>query len=620
VDEALQSSTNRASPKSDTYIGNLRESRNRSESYEKGASKRRRYNSPLQPTEQSHRSEKEKKNTHIRFADDEVSDKPVQFVDEADSTTSSGDKEELSSSSSGRHGGRLKEKKKGILKKKKKNGGKGSPPGSPKRLSKKVREEKGGEGVLEKAEKLCKELREKREKAKLERERKMKEEQKEKLDSINQELKTLSDKSKEYMKGHIPAEEAMQSVDFSVKPRGESESSSISKLSQSNKEIEKIRQNIEKSVQSVNEIQKLQNSIGKGKKSRKEDDNSSTKKSRSEPSVPEPSTSKSRSGLESAVKAQPETSLPESSTSKSRLDSAVKDASNQETSARHDSSETKKGKEGTSHKSSANSKEKLTTDSLLKMVNSPRSRKERQQLAGMIRTYAQSQKKLSLPRYNLELSGSYDNDLDGKIEELRLEELSPEVQIQIAQLMEADATPDLNDLEMALMSSSDKAKKAKSSKKAEMRKSSIESQSGSQDQNQDLVKSLQGSSKERSRSMSTESDKKGVTEKRRKDMDSTLSESSSRSSVIVKSEPMDTGYDTPTQVSSTSPDNPTVTSTTRLGESDKALSTPSAAPLPRMPQFSDQLPQKTSQVNTTPPLLSGTAVCYKPIVIKFSLS
>lgn len=581
TDEVLQSTNCRLSPKSDRSTGSLRESRNRSESYEKGGTKRRRYNSPSHSTEQRRRQDKESKNTHIRFADDEdVSEKPVRFVDEADSTTSSADKEDLSSSSSGRNGGRLKEKKKGILKKKKKNGVKGSPPGSPKRSSKKG--EKGGEGVLEKAEKLCKELREKREKAKLERERKMKAEQKEKLENINQELKTLSDKSKEYVKGHISAEETTQSVDSSAKNITGSEKNSISKLSQSNKEIEKIRQNIEKSVQSVNEIQKLQSSSGKERNSRKEDSKSSAKKS-------ETSTNKSKTGLQ---------------------ETSVREPSKKDT--KPDSCETRKGKEGTVNKSSA--KEKLTTDSLLKMVNSPRSRKERQQLAGMLRSYAQSQKKLSLPRYNLELSGSYDNDLDGKIEELRLEELSPEVQIQIAQLMEADATPDLNDLEMALMSSSDKAKKI--DKKSDSRKNSIASQSDSLNQYQESDKTLKGSSKERSRTMSTESDKKRITEKRRKDSDTTQpqkpSEHSSHTSVIVKSEPMDTEYDKPAQISSTSPDITTglVTSTTCLGENDKTLSTSSAVPLPRMPQFSNQLPQKTSTQGDVPlPTLSGTVCC-----------
>lgn len=79
------------------------------------------------------------------------------------------------SSLSGKKGsGGSKERKKGILKKKKKNGGKGLFLGFFKRLNRKGWEDKGGEGVLEKVEKLCREFREKREKVKFERERKMK--------------------------------------------------------------------------------------------------------------------------------------------------------------------------------------------------------------------------------------------------------------------------------------------------------------------------------------------------------------------------------------------------------------------------------------------------------------
>lgn len=126
-DEVTFSFKKPTSPKSEKYIESIRESRNRSESCEKVANKRRRYNSPSHSHEPTSRQDKDSKNTHIRFADEEITGKPFQHFDEADSTTSSGDKEELSSSSSGKKGsGGSKERKKGILKKKKKNGGKGS--------------------------------------------------------------------------------------------------------------------------------------------------------------------------------------------------------------------------------------------------------------------------------------------------------------------------------------------------------------------------------------------------------------------------------------------------------------------------------------------------------------
>ncbi|XP_061172519.1 zinc finger protein 106-like [Saccostrea echinata] len=610
--EVSQSNNRSGSPSSERYLDSMRENRNRSDSYEKGTNKRRRYNSPARSTERRSRQDKgkEPKNTHIKFEDDE--DKSSQH--EGDSVTSSGDKEELSSGSSGKKGEK-KEKKKSILKKKKKNGSKGSPPGSPKRSSKKVREEKGGEGVLEKAEKLCRELREKREKAKLEREKKMKMEQMEKLENINQELKTLSDKSKEYVKGHIPTEEIRQTstVDSSAKERTEKETKNgnILKLGQCNKDIDKIRQNIEKSVQSINETQKLLNSAGTESKSEKNERSSRINKSQLE-SVPFPEESVGHS----SKKDKSEKKETSSRINKSQLESIVPEASvghsnKKEASAKPDSQKTSKTLDKTS--SSGKSKEKLTTDSLLKMVNSPRSRKERQQLAGMLRSYAQSQKKLSLPRYNLQLSGSYDDNFDNKIEELRLEELSREVQIQIAQLMEADVTPDLNDLEMALMSSTAK----KSVETSDTLETDTSSRPGSfyvsaLDQFQELDRALQGSSKERPRTMSTDLDK--LQSKNRKDVDSStaqplkMSDLSSSSAVIVKSEPMDTGHEKAAQ-GSISPDSATslVTSTTSLGETGKTLPTPTAVPSPRMPQSADHFPQRSStQMDASLPTLSGS--------------
>lgn len=576
-DEVTFSFKKPTSPKSEKYIESIRESRNRSESCEKVANKRRRYNSPSHSHEPTSRQDKDSKNTHIRFADEEITGKPFQHFDEADNTTSSGDKEELSSSSSGKKGsGGSKERKKGILKKKKKNGGKGSPLGSPKRSNRKGREDKGGEGVLEKAEKLCRELREKREKAKLERERKMKLEQQEKLDNINQELKNLQDKSQEYVKGHILTEEMKLPDAPSAKENTEKESShgKSTNLSQPNKEIEKIRQSIEKSVQSVNEIEKLQSSLGLERSSGKKDMSSSTNKS--------VSVNSEKSG---------------------------KDSVRKETSTKLDSVETRKPglREEISSASSKKPKEKPNTEALLKMVNSPRSRKERKQLAEMIRSYAQSQKKLSLPRYNLQLSGSYDDNLDGRIEELRLEELSPEVQIQIAQLMEAEATPDLNDLEMALMSSSEKRKSGRGKSGKDDGIAVPNSVASARDQHHGLERVLQGTSKERQRTLSTDSDRTGTTLRRREDSAEPLKFSDLSTSVMTKTEPMDLEYEKAAQIPSRSPDTMAshVTSTTNLGETEKSIQTHNVS-VPRMPQFSDQLPQRSStQIDAALPSLSG---------------
>ena len=579
-------------PTSEKCQETTRETRNRSESSEKVSNKRRRYDSPSRSLERKSRQDREPRNTHIRFADEEKSRKHGQLTDEAES---SGDKEDVSSSSSGKKGGGgSKEKKKGILKKKKKNGGKGSPPGSPKRTSKKGREDKGGEGVLEKAEKLCRELREKREKAKLERERKMKMEQQEKLENINQELKTLSDKSKEYVKGHILTEEKKEPGVSSVKASEEKKTSesNVTKLGQSNKEIEKIRQNIEKSVQGVREIQRLQSSSWSEGNSVKKDLNSSSSKSGS-----------------------------------ANSEKSGKETGKRETSTKLNSVETKKVglREEMSGAAPKKSKEKPNTEVLLKMVNSPRSRKERKQLAEMLRSYAQSQKKLSLPRYNLQLSGSYDDQLDERIEELRLEELSPEVQIQIAQLMEAEATPDLNDLEKALMTSSDQGKNHAGNSRKDNSLSINSSPVSVVDPYLKGDKAIQRSSKEQLRSLSTDSDKGRPLGRRNEDADAAqplkMSDlqrpsippreqlSDHRTTVIPKSEPMDLEYEKASQKPSPTPEIATshVSSTTNIGETDKIVPSHSS-PVPRVPLFSDQLPQRSSTqipVSAALPSLSG---------------
>lgn len=187
---------------------------------------------------------------------------------------------------------------------------------------------------------------------------------------------------------------------FSVKENIEKEFSygkSIN-LSQFNKEIEKIRQSIEKSVQSVNEIEKFQSSLGLERSFGKKDMSSSINK---------------------LVLVN--------------LEKSGKDFVRKEISIKLDSVEIRKlgFREEISFVSFKKFKEKLNIEVLLKMVNFLRLRKERKQLVEMIRFYVQFQKKLFLFRYNFQLLGSYDDNFDGRIEELRLEELFFEVQIQI---------------------------------------------------------------------------------------------------------------------------------------------------------------------------------------------
>lgn len=156
---------------------------------------------------------------------------------------------------------------------------------------------------------------------------------------------------------------------FSVKENIEKEFSygkSIN-LSQFNKEIEKIRQSIEKSVQSVNEIEKFQSSLGLERSFGKKDMSSSINK---------------------LVLVN--------------LEKFGKDFVRKEILIKLDSVEIRKlgFREEISFVSFKKFKEKLNIEVLLKMVNFLRLRKERKQLVEMLRFYVQFQKKLFLFRYN----------------------------------------------------------------------------------------------------------------------------------------------------------------------------------------------------------------------------
>ena len=171
-------------------------------------------------------------------------------------------------------------------------------------------------------------------------------------------------------------------------------------------------------------------------------------------------------------------------------------------------------KEGKSPLPSRKSKDELPRESLLKMVNSPRSRKERLKLAEMLRSYASSQNKLSFPRFNLQLSGMYDK-LETQMEDLRLEELSPHVQLQIAQLIEDDVKPDLTELEKALFTASCKTGTA-----------TIEKEYRRTDSNE--ISSTTSSTSSRSKSSH---------------LDQQLSGGHGDLPVVIKSEPADSGYE-----------------------------------------------------------------------------
>lgn len=296
---------------------------------------------------------------------------------------------------------------------------------------------------------------------------------------------------------------------FSVKENIEKEFSygkSIN-LSQFNKEIEKIRQSIEKSVQSVNEIEKFQSSLGLERSFGKKDMSSSI--------------------------------------NKLVLEKSGKDFVRKEISIKLDSVEIRKlgFREEISFVSFKKFKEKLNIEVLLKMVNFLRLRKERKQLVEMIRFYVQFQKKLFLFRYNFQLLGSYDDNFDGRIEELRLEELFFEVQIQIVQFMEVEVIFDLNDLEMVLMFSLEKRKSGRGKLGKDDGIVVFNLVVLVRDQYYVLERVLQGILKERQRILFIDFDRIGIILRRREDLVEFLKFSDFFIFVMIKIEFMDLEYE-----------------------------------------------------------------------------
>ncbi|KAK3092652.1 hypothetical protein FSP39_005401 [Pinctada imbricata] len=461
----------------------------------------------------------------VRFSD-EVLSESSKVTDEADSTT------DIDSSSKSTSRERKLEKKKstgGIMKKKKSVR---SPSSSPRLSPTSGRKSKSrvdeGSSVLEKAEKLCKELRDKREKAKKEREKKERQKKFEKQEEINEQLRALSERSKEYVKGHVSAEEEKLSNIDTMSDSGRSVSSSVisdncSSMS-TDQGIEKIRKNIEQSV-----VTPVSDSDKSGKSQ---------------------SGSRKDSSPEALIggKIIPETSKKKSSKDKDKTKTSKESADKVESEKSKSTSTGEKQSQTSTSKSKE--KEGLSTESLLKMVNSPRSRKERLKLAEMLRSYASSHNRLSMPRFNLQLSGMYDK-LETQMEDLHLEELSPDVQLQIAQLIEADIKPDINELEMALFRDSTKATAdiskelhrtdsneissttPTSTSSVSTKKSTLLDQAV--DQFQELNAILENENRRRSRTLSGGEDHTPVVNSGRSPL--------SVDNVHIKQEPMDSGYE-----------------------------------------------------------------------------
>ena len=343
-----------------------------------------------------------------------------------------------------------------------------------------------GSSVLERAEKLCKELRDKREKAKKDLHSKEKEKKVEKNDEINKQLAKFAEINKSYVKGVLDdTNDTESSITLSTV-----QSPKTDKISSSTPIKQKINQSPGKSKDKTDSSPKSRSNktsspsrssrpSNKGKESitcdnTTSDVHSSSKYTGNKDKDRDTSPSKPIGGKRRSKDSPNKTENKTRDINEIRREIELEVQKSQiehEKSFEHEQNESlmKEEKKSVTHddeilEKRKTSSEELTDDSaksrsvidstsresLLKMVNSPRSRKERQQLAEVLRTYAKSQNRLSLPRFNLHMSGIYDN-LE-HYGEFRLEELSPDVQLQIAELIEADIKPDIDDLEKTLLS------------------------------------------------------------------------------------------------------------------------------------------------------------------------
>ncbi|KAK3591271.1 hypothetical protein CHS0354_004317 [Potamilus streckersoni] len=269
--------------------------------------------------------------------------------------------------------------------------------------------EENAETVLERAERLCKDLRDKREIAKKERDLKEKQKKLEKHQELNSQLEALSSKNMENIKGHLNSESLEISTsshfsrslpsrladsDCSLTGQGDtkqlSSTGSLSGLLNSRSDLDSLVSSGSKQKEDIDRIrQNIENSVRGG---------SSSPVARS-------------ANTPSNWPTSPISPVPVPNTlAKTKI---------------------------------------LDKEHLCKLVNTPRSHKERLQLAQLLRTYASTRNKLSLPRFNLQLSGIYDKQ-EIRTEDLCLENLSPDVQLQIAQIIESDAKPNLQELESIL--------------------------------------------------------------------------------------------------------------------------------------------------------------------------
>ncbi|XP_052106021.1 uncharacterized protein LOC127738724 [Mytilus californianus] len=369
----------------------------------------------------------------------------------------------------------VKKKPEAKVKKKKASGSKTSPRSDE------------GDTVLERAEKLCKELRDRREKAKKDVQKGKKVE---KNEEINKQLAKFAEINKSYVKG------VLDDTDLDVPLKLiDMRSKKSDKISSTTPKKENVSENSSSSVKEITPVSSTTKSKNKKPVSKVE---SPSRSSGNKVKDVSPRKIIDIHSIESPDESQIEKSSQKKSTSQSisragktkvtsktrdideirkeielevrqsQQDKTNKSLINEESLTLHEGEEDESAMSekniGLRETDSAepsklrSSVESTSRESLLKMVNSPRSRKERQQLAEFLRTYAKSQNRLSLPRFNLQMSGLYDN-LE-HYGEFGLEELSPEVQLQIAELIEADIKPDIDELEQNLLLSNIKVESA----------------------------------------------------------------------------------------------------------------------------------------------------------------
>ena len=267
--------------------------------------------------------------------------------------------------------------------------------------------------VLEKAEKLCKKLRNEREKIKQQKLMKEKQKKIEKNEELNVQIAELSKENKKRITGHLEA------TDVTVN-NGDG--------------------HFEVSV-SVNEPNRQRAS-------------EPTNISAPVPINIEPSSAAKETVKSSAVKSvlSPIVSGDPNIAARIAQTRADIDAirAKIEGSVQADTSKVEKPSPSLS-KASFCDKNKPDNQSLLKMVNAPRTTRERLHVAQLLRNHAKSQSKFSLPRFNLKMSDLVENKTELEdLSEFSIGALEPSVQLEIANLIEADIKPDVTELQVLL--------------------------------------------------------------------------------------------------------------------------------------------------------------------------